>query len=544
MQFLKKDIFPSSKTIKHFLLYLLISFAFLVLYMELSYHFIPCGGLSSGLFKYEYPLLIVFLILLYFPNRKNYIYTLPFIFILTIYISSDIIFSFLYRSPRISDIQNAFFIINFAPKLALLALLIIIFLCTVLFFIIFQTKKSYIFITSKILLVLIIGFLLTSDSFMKIYVDNFNFKPWSNRLTIKINGRISTFIYNIYSEKLQSKTLLSFKNTPEYDTIQPEKTLYPGNPKQKNNIHIIVLESFLDPRLIQELKLDDTVLAPNLLQYLPEKNGEKKFSYPISPVYGGGTAQAEFELISGVPALAKIHSADFCTMRGKQTDSLINKLDKCGYTTIATIASDSTYYNSLQAYTSLGIQEVVFLAEDKEMLKKAYDKDIFFDGDVFDYNLQRIKPILQQKKPLLNYILGIYGHIAYGRDKEKRPDVVTVKTDKDMLSIINQFYYRTRALADYLEKLRELDPNALIYVTSDHLPPILGQNIHYKFDKYVNIAFLLNAGKPVDVSGKKYYQIPWLIWDILTETQTERPNDPNELSNLYWKVLTKSIFDK
>lgn len=545
MQFKKKDIFPSSKAIKQFLLYLLINFALLVLYMELSYHFIPCGGLSSGLFKYEYPLLIVFLILLYFPNRKNYItYILPFIFILTIYISSDIIFSFLYRSPRISDIQNAFFIINFAPKLALLALLIIIFLCTVLFFIIFQTKKSYIFITSKILLVLIIGFLLTSDSFMKIYVDNFNFKPWSNRLTIKINGRISTFIYNIYSEKLQSKTLLSFKNTPEYDTIQPEKTLYPGNPKQKNNIHIIVLESFLDPRLIQELKLDDTVLAPNLLQYLPEKNGEKNFSYPISPVYGGGTAQAEFELISGVPALAKIHSADFCTMRGKQTDSLINKLNKCGYTTIATIASTSTVYNSQQAYTSFSIQDIVFLAEDKEMLKKAYDKDIFFDGDVFDYNLQRIKPVLQQKKPLLNYILGVYGHVAYGRDKEKRPDVVTVKTDKDMLSIINQFYYRTRALADYLEKLRELDPNALIYVTSDHLPPILGQNIHYKFDKYVNIAFLLNAGKPVDVSGKKYYQIPWLIWDILTETQTERPNDPNELSNLYWKVLTKSVFDK
>ena len=74
MQFLNKNILPSSKAIKQFLLYLLISFAFLVLYMELSYHFIPCGGLSSGLFKYEYPLLIVFLSLLYFPNRKNNIY--------------------------------------------------------------------------------------------------------------------------------------------------------------------------------------------------------------------------------------------------------------------------------------------------------------------------------------------------------------------------------------------------------------------------------------------------------------------------------------
>ncbi len=300
----------------------------------------------------------------------------------------------------------------------------------------------------------------------------------------------------------------------------------------------------MDPRLIQELKLDSTVLAPNLLQYLPKRNGKEDFSYPISPVYGGGTAQAEFEVLSGVPALAKIYSADFCAMRGEKTDSLINKLDKCGYTTIATIASTSAVYNSQQAYTSLGIQDIVFLGEDEEMLKKAYDKDIFFDGDVFDYNLQRIIPILQQKRPLLNYILGIYGHAAYGRDKEKRPDVFTIKTSKDMLSIINQFYYRTRALADYLEKLRELDPTALIYITSDHLPPILGHNIHYKFDKYVNIALLLNAGKPVDVSGKKYYQIPWLIWDILTETQTERPKDPNELSNLYWKVLTKSVFNK
>ncbi len=546
MQFFKKNISLSIKDIKQFLLYLLIDFTLLVLYMELSYHFVPCGGLSSGLFRYEYPLLIIFLSLLYFPNRKKviYIYTLPLIFILTLYISSDVIFSFISRSPRISDIQNFLSVINFVPQLAFLALFSILFLATVLFFIIFQEKQSRIFIASKILLVFMIGFLLTSDSFIKTYIDNFNYKSWSSRLTTKINGRICTFIYYIYSEKQQKQKLLTFKNTTQYTTIQPENTLYPGAPKQKRNVHIIILESFLDPRLIQEITLDNAVLAPNLLKYLPKQNEKKDFSYPISPVYGGGTAQAEFELLAGVPALAQVDSADFCTMRGKNTDSLVSKLSQYGYATLATIASTSTCYNSPQAYTSLGLQDIVFLGEDEEMLKKVYNDDIFFDGDVFDYNLKKITPILQQKKPLFNYILGIYGHVAYQRNKEKRPDAVTVKTSSDMLAIINQFYYRTRALAGYLEKLQKLDPTALIYVTSDHLPPILGQNIHYKFDRYVNIAFLLDAEKPVNVSGKKYYQIPWLIWDTLTETQTKRPDKADELNNLYWKVLTKSVFGK
>ncbi len=76
-----------------------------------------------------------------------------------------------------------------------------------------------------------------------------------------------------------------------------------------------------------------------------------------SPIYGGGTAQAEFELLTGIQALSKVNRIEFNVMQGRNISSFVKKLNQNNYKTIATIATGSGFFNSIQAYKSIGFDE-------------------------------------------------------------------------------------------------------------------------------------------------------------------------------------------
>jgi len=280
-------------------------------------------------------------------------------------------------------------------------------------------------------------------------------------------------------------------------------------------------------------------LAEELIPFL---NTDKDFSRIISPVYGGGTAQAEFELLTGVKALSKVNQIEFNVMKGGAINSFILKLMENNYRQLSTVASSAGFFNSQQAYLSLGLNDVAFLEDIREE-KGLPDLGPLFDGDLFEQNLQQVEQALADNdRPLVNYVLGMYGHLPFTRDEQKRPDIVSVEHKDDRLRrISNQFYYRTKALADYLNKLTALDPTAIIYVTSDHLPSILTPKTTYSLDDKVNIAIFLDKGKPVDVSGKYLYEIPWLIWDALSATKIMRQFDEDKMGQLYFKALSESL---
>jgi hypothetical protein len=76
-----------------------------------------------------------------------------------------------------------------------------------------------------------------------------------------------------------------------------------------------------------------------------------------------------------------------------------------------------------------------------------------------------------------------------------------------------------------------------IYVTSDHLPPTLNSEIHYGLDRHTNIAFFIKQNVAINVSGKKYFEIPWLIWNFLTQTDRNKTLHTMEIEKLYYKLL-------
>jgi len=495
---------------------------------------------TKSVFLVELVIVFILTSIFYFPRLKNQIlkYFFPIIPALGLYIVFDLFYLFLLRSPRASDIENIYTVYDFSFLMFISFILFLFSIVGLMIFLVIKAKKFYtlreftVTIGIRLCILLCFLFCLTTNLFMEYQKNFFKYIEWSQQRTIKNNGKISSFIFFSNLEKTNKKKIKLVKG------VDISKTLYYEKVVQKPNIYYVVLESFINPNYLKNIKFNIDPLSNELKKYL--YNGE--FSKIKSPVYGGNTAQAEFELLTGVKAMAKVSTIDFNIFSGNPINSFLNQLKKHDYTTIAMVATNSGYFNSKAAYKSLGFDKVIFLEEDKSFIKNSDDKRIF-DGDLFRYNLKMIKNYLKNSdKPLFNYIVGMYGHFPYDRNLKERPDKVKVSGLKDsnkIQKISNQFYYRTKVLAEYIKEILAIDPDSIIVVSSDHIPPILDNTIKYKYDKYTNIAIMLYKGKPINITGKNQFQIPWIIWDIISEKSNERNISKKTMEKLYFKVLNE-----
>ena len=351
-----------------------------------------------------------------------------------------------------------------------------------------------------------------------------NIVPWSDRWTVALMGRVtSLMLFAAAKHKATGElALLPMIDDPGRDPEVLKSTLQDGR-----NIHFIVLESFLDPERFQGLQF---VTPPAPPEFKPLR---KKMHIATSTVFGGGTAQAEFELLCGVPALELYTSAEFNMLDGSKTPCLPAMLTEVGYRTIATQSYQPDFFNSEKAYKSLGFQEIhfpsVFAGQRTTYLQHEDPKNYIFDGDLFSQNLAFVEKVLADGKPFLNYVLGTYGHLPHHTDfKRFPPKVEIIGVDKNSQTdlAIQQFYYRAGALALYLQKLRKLDPQGLIIVTSDHLPPLdggprlyekLGYTLKANGEYKQNIWFYDGPEHKGLALPDYHYEFMDFVLDVLTE---------------------------
>jgi hypothetical protein len=491
------------------------------------------------LINFELPFSIFLSILFYFPFcRKVWLNILvSYLPLFILYLLHDFFFYYTLKSPTISDILNFHYVFLFSPFLGTLAIIVITTIPLLFIFSIIYSQKHLgkerfkNILKIKILFVLFFIFLGTFSKnkiLSKFVFSNVSFKD-----TVRKNGRIFSFIY--YSSKEIETKKLANKITL-LDDKEIYKKIYPGDIKKTKNIYIVMMESFTDPRLIKGYNYSKDPVSPKLKPYLINGN---RFSYTISPIYGGGTANAEFEIITGIKSFAKFGSIEFNLCRGGKSISLFNKLLQYNYTITTTIVPKLTFFNAKTAYKSYGIYNPISLTTLKSFQKNPNDRYIF-DGDALNYNMEVIN---NSTSPFINYYLGMYGHFPLDYENLKdRPDVIFVKPyNKKIKILVNQFYYRTEAVGEYISKILSKDKNSIIFITSDHLPPIIEKEDYILPSLNHNISLLIVDSKTVDITGKHYYEIPWLIWDTLSENKKERELSYSDLMKIYEQVVIKCM---
>lgn len=363
----------------------------------------------------------------------------------------------------------------------------------------------------------------------------FQIAEWSDAESVNQNGRTTALIYFEARRRQALADTDSYRNRPDYDTEVRATADFIRKHGNHRNVHVLVLESFVDPTLFSAVTFSKNPRDPDFAALVGKKQG-----FSISPVFGGETAQAEFEVLCGVPALQKLSEIEFDDFTGEAAGCMPGILSQAGYSTSVSNSFEPNYFNSTKAYTGIGFEQIYFPVE-YGSANETYltardvseDESYMFDGDLFDQNLAFVAKALHDDpgKPILNYVLGIYGHEPHDIDVSKRPLVLSVKSgqnDEQLLRAANQYWYRTQAIAHYLRALIKLDPKGLIIIVSDHLPPLAKgvksyqeyqylNNIHD--NTHLNRVIIVENGKVVRHRTIHHYEIPSLIYDYLTGDQ-------------------------
>ena len=80
----------------------------------------------------------------------------------------------------------------------------------------------------------------------------------------------------------------------------PNVTSFPSSAAfEPRNVHIVLLESFWDPALLKRANYNRDPLAPGFRRLWERAD----HSQALSPVFGGYTANAEFEILCGFPVV-------------------------------------------------------------------------------------------------------------------------------------------------------------------------------------------------------------------------------------------------
>ena len=229
------------------------------------------------------------------------------------------------------------------------------------------------------------------------------------------------------------------------------------------NVHMIVLESFWDPTALEAAGLSADPLDP-AFRKLWKATGNAK---ALSPVFGGYTANAEFEALCGFPV--KTDAVFFEGRLRRDAPCLPRHLGAAGYLSFASHPNAAPFWNRINAYRRVGFEHYW---SDRDFELDDMNREFLSDASLYRQELERVGPRLDGAQPVFNYVLTYFGHLDYPLNAERPARIHTTTDNALVAAYANTVYYKSRELMAFLGELRARDPDAIIVLFGDHLPSL------------------------------------------------------------------------
>lgn len=308
---------------------------------------------------------------------------------------------------------------------------------------------------------------------------------WNQTRNYEINGFLTGFGINIKNAIIKAPSGYSQKNIhkiiDEYAEAQP---VFSSNEfKREANIIMVMSEALWDPSLLTDIDYStDPIPTINRIRE------EGASGWLLVPGYGGGTANTEFEVLTG-------HSMSFFptgAMAYQQyikepLDSMASYLKGKGYTTIAIHPYQKWFWDRENVYPHLGFEAFI---SDEDFIDP-HKRGPFISDMETSYEI--IRQYEKNKgKPFFNYTVTMQNHGPYN-DKRYGDDRIQVKGDnlseasKDILETYTEGVKDSDDALRYLiEYFETVDEPTIIVMFGDHLPMLGDAYSVYKEANFVS----------------------------------------------------------
>lgn len=280
------------------------------------------------------------------------------------------------------------------------------------------------------------------------------------------------------------------------------------------NIIMLQLEAFFDPALMKNVEFSADPV-PNF-HALKENYSS---GYLTVPVIGAGTANTEFEVITGM-SVRFFGPGEYpykSVLKENTVESVCYDLKKLGYITHAIHNHRATFYCRNEVFANLGFDTFTSVEYMNNVVKTPnnWQKDDVLTGEI-------MAALASTENKDLVYTISVQGHGEYPKNKVYEEPAVTVSGIEDP-GLINAFEY-------YLQQLYEMDlfigalvsalnnfkEDTVLVLYGDHLP-------------YLDIA-------ASDLENRDLYQTEYVIWSNFEMEQEDK--------DLYSYQLTAEVMDR
>ena len=235
------------------------------------------------------------------------------------------------------------------------------------------------------------------------------------------------------------------------------------------NIICVLLESFIDPKEVNFLNLSENPIPNFDNLYNNYSSG-----YLTVPVVGAGTANTEFEILTGM-GMKYFGLGEYpykTILKSTSCESIASDLGNLGYGSHVVHNNGGNFYSRRNAFTQMGFDSFI----SKEMMNiqeytplGTWPTDNILIGEVE-------KALDSTEQPDFVYTITVQGHGAYPAEKVIEHPEITVtgaeseKKNNEWEYYVNQIHEVDKFIADFTDMLSKREEKTLVVFFGDHLP--------------------------------------------------------------------------
>lgn len=238
----------------------------------------------------------------------------------------------------------------------------------------------------------------------------------------------------------------------------------------KPNIVMVQLESFFDPTLVKYLQFSEDPV-PNFRSLMENYSS----GYLTVPSVGAGTANTEFEVLSGM-SLQFFGPGEYpykTILQESTAESVSYDLKELGYSTHAIHNNKGTFYGRNFVFSQLGFDTFTSLEymNVEEYTPKDWAKDFYLTDEI-------LKSLNSTEGSDFVYTISVQAHGDYPKEKILENPKIEVnglpdeETTNAFTYYINQLHEVDQFVGQLVEALSNRNEKTVLVLFGDHLPTL------------------------------------------------------------------------
>lgn len=348
----------------------------------------------------------------------------------------------------------------------------------------FQAIRVITLFTTIFALIYISHFNNPNNLLRKAYNKTALWIPYSQKMNYYNTGFIGGFLYNLKIDPMEKPKGYSEEKikeiTSHYQKLADEKNKTVS--EEQPNIVYVMSESFSDPSRLNGVEITGDPLADYYAVADQTYSGQM-----LSQNYGGGTANIEFEALTGFSmGLFNAQLTTPYTMlvpKMNQLPSIVSTLKDQNYHTTAIHPYNTSMYKRKDVYEVLGFDE--FISENTMTYTDTIEDNSYI-SDASAY--QEVMDLLKEDDtPQFIHLVTMQTHMPY--DGKYQQLEYTAKTEDNsgissLENYLQDISYSSQSLKAFTEELKKLSRRTLVVFWGDHLPGIYSDTIQNSNEKH------------------------------------------------------------